>query len=89
MKEKEEMTLKEYRKFAFRKRQIYIIICSIFEMLCSIIACLCFYGDIDKKFLLPAVLVFGLFFSVKTYCLIAYFIDVNNFKRLNPDLQEQ
>ena len=88
MQENKGLSVKEYRKLAFRKRQIYIIICSIFEMLCTIVICLCFYGDIDKKFLLPAVVIFSLFFSGKISCLIAYFIDVNNFKQLNPDLED-
>ena len=88
MQEKQELTLKEYRKTAFRKRQVFLIICMFLEMVSVVAVGLCFYGGIDRKYLLPCFIAFCLFFTIKMFTLIAYIKEVNRFKQLNPGLKQ-
>ena len=82
------LTLEQYKKQAFKENYFFFIICVIFEGLSLMAVLFALLGILDRKFLLPAFILFC-FCNIGTLITFILFVKkVKGFKKLNPDLKD-
>ena len=86
--EKQDITLEEYRKQAFKVYRAVFITLVLAEGF-SLSACaFCMLGILDKSYMLPSFIVFCVSNVGIIAALISYVKKVKGFKHLNPDLKD-